>query len=277
VQFGHGAPGTSVRYRNALLNTFLADTPADLHGHSRGGWPINVVPEHVVLHPNVPQPVTSTVGIPLSPTVGYDIERIVAVGGAIPVTATAHLITLAHRHPFTDVPAGYWADDPLQFLVAEGVVSGYADGTFRPEATVTRVQFAKMVVEAMEWQVQFSSQPTFSDVPASHWAYGYVETASARGVIAGYADGTFRPDAPITRAQAAKMIATARDWAMEPPEVNSFLDVSADNWAYNYAEMVYAADVMSGYADRTFRPYNTATRAQIAKILAHALFSDPNN
>ena len=80
-----------------------------------------------------------------------------------------------------------------------GIISGYADGTFRPGANVTRGQFRKIIVGAQGWAIDTSGGPHFSDVPPSNPFYAFVETAFNHGIISGYADGTFRP-APTPRA-----------------------------------------------------------------------------
>ena len=114
-------------------------------------------------------------------------------------------------------------------------------------------------------------------MPADFWAYSYIETAAQHGAIGGYADHTFRPASPVTRGQVAKMIFTALNWQMDSPIYTNFSDVHPGDWTYMYAQAVSSAQVMSGYADNSFRPGAPASRAQIAKILAFAIFSDPNN
>jgi hypothetical protein len=142
---------------------------------------------------------------------------------------------------------------------------------------VTRAQFAKMLVGAMGWQLSTPSTPTFSDVPANSTFFQYIETAYAHGVITGYADGTFRPGAPVTRAQVAKMVYIGRQWNLGAgAELPTFNDVQSGDWYYTYAMAAGSSEIMSGYADLTFRPNAPATRAQVAKILTIALFSDPN-
>jgi hypothetical protein len=235
--------------------------------------------DHLIVHPGVPNTISVTVDVPPTRTFAVDVEHIVAVGGSAPrvVTATAHLVTIVFRHPFNDVPADYWADDQLQYLVSRGIVSGYSDGSFHPNGGVTRAQFAKMLVGAMGWSVQIPSRPTFTDVAHDFWAYGYIETAADHGVMSGYSDGTFRPASGVTRGQIAKIIVMAHGWPLDDvPSTGSFSDVSQDDWLYNYAEIVNAAGVMEGYSDGTFRPYSYASRAQIAKILTLSLFSDPS-
>jgi hypothetical protein len=242
---------------------------------SRNGWEAEVQPDSVTVQGEVTASLAVTIGVPVSPTHRYDVARLSAVSEASPpYTATAYLITLAHRHRFGDLPYDHWASDPVQYLVLSGVVSGYEDATFRPNNNVTRAQFAKMVVGAMEWPLVTPTTPTFADIPADHWAYAFVETAVAQGAIAGYGDGTFRPMDLVTRAQAAKVIATAREWQVEAT-TSSFADVSPDDWFFGFAEATNSAEVMTGYEDGTFRPYAPLTRAQMAKILTLGLFSEP--
>ncbi|HET9493376.1 MAG TPA: S-layer homology domain-containing protein [Chloroflexia bacterium] len=279
VQFGHAAPGHIERYRLLLFNRLTEETDVHLDARSRGGWPVRVVPSDTVAIPGYANVITVTVGVPMSPTHRIDIEGVRAVtteGG--PYTTTAHLVTIAWRHPYTDLSEQDWADAPVQYLTELGVVGGYPDGTFRPNNTVTRAQFAKMLVAAMQWTLQTPANPSFADVPASHWAYSYVETAAAHGVLAGYTDGTFRPEAGVTRAQVAKMVYVARGWgdvgqADAPAE---FVDISPSDWFYSYVRAANVAEIMAGYQDGTFRPNAPATRGQIAKILAVALFSSPS-
>jgi hypothetical protein len=278
VQFGHARPGGTATYHKLLFNHLTQDTPVDLSGGSLRGWDVSVDPTNTIAMPGYANIITITVGVPENPAHWVDIERARAtISETEPFTTTAYMITITRRHPFADVNEGDWADDPIQYLVDQNVMTGYADGTFRPNENVTRAQFAKMLVVAMGWPIQTPSTPTFSDVPASDWAYGYVETAAAHGVISGYGDGTFRPSASITRAQLAKMIFTARAWVMQSPTFTGFSDVSNGDWYYNYVQGLSSAEAISGYTDHSFRPNAPATRAQVAKILALSLFSDPNN
>lgn len=278
LQFGHARPGGIATYHQVLFNHLDQTAEVTLQGGSLRGWDVGVTPTDTWTLPGYANIITATVGVPNDPEHRVDLERTRAViSGTTPYTTTAWLVTITRRVPWTDVPAGNWADDPIQFLVDQGVVSGYADGSFHPNDNVTRAQFAKMLVLGMGWQVQTPASPTFGDVPVSYWAYGFIETAAAHGVISGYADGTFHPAATVTRGQVAKMVFTARGWTMTSPIYTRFTDVRSDEWVYIYVQAISSAQVMSGYADNTFRPSAPATRAQIAKILALALYSDPNN
>ena len=101
----------------------------------------------------------------------------------------------------------------METAAAQGLVSGYADGTFRPGNPVTRGQLSKVVVigavRVLGWSVINPANPTFSDVPYGSTFYRYVETASYHHIIGGYADGTFRPGNPATRGQIAKIVYNA--------------------------------------------------------------------
>jgi S-layer homology domain len=114
----------------------------------------------------------------------------------------------------------------------------------------------------------------FSDVCPDHWAYTYIEFMAQRGIISGYADGTFHPNYSATRAQLAKMIMIARGWSLVTPSTPSFRDVPASNPFYTFIETARSHGVISGYSCGTncyeFRPYNTVTRAQTCKIIVIA-------
>ncbi|HUS15009.1 MAG TPA: S-layer homology domain-containing protein [Chloroflexia bacterium] len=172
---------------------------------------------------------------------------------------------------FTDVPVDYWAGGYIQWLACRNVVGGYADGTFHPDATTTRAQFAKMLALGMGWPLVNPSTPSFSDVPSGYWGYSYIETVRAHNAISGYSDGTYRPSNNVTRAQLSKMIVSAEGWTLVTPSVPSFTDVPVSHWAYSYVETSRAHGVVSGYSDGTFRPLSSGTRAQLSKMLYTAL------
>jgi hypothetical protein len=277
VQFGFGAPGSTVGYHKVLRNNFSHDTLVTLSGTSLAGWDVTVDPTSVTVHPGVSETIGISVTVPVSPSFPIDIERVRAESSSPPASTAAYMITLAHRHPFADLSPDNWADGPVQYLAAIGAVSGYPDGTFRPNAGVTRAQFAKMLASAMGWELLSPQTPRFSDVPQGYWAYSYIETVAAHDVISGYPDGTFNPDAGVTRAQIAKMVSLAQAWPLGEYEAGTYSDVTAADWFYAYAEAMHATDVISGYADGTFRPYAPATRAQVSKILSLSLYSDPSD
>jgi hypothetical protein len=122
---------------------------------------------------------------------------VLAVGWSIDTTGGPH---------FSDVPAANPFYGYIETAYNHGVISGYSDGTFRWGSNVTRGQLSKIMVQAMQWALDTSGGPHFSDVPATHTFYAWIETAYNRGIIAGYADGTFRPGNNATRGQIAKVV-----------------------------------------------------------------------
>jgi N-acetylmuramoyl-L-alanine amidase len=159
----------------------------------------------------------------------------------------------------------------VQYLVCNGVISGYSDNTFRPYNNTTRGQLTKIVVLAEGWTVDCPTTPTFSDVPTTHTFFCYVETAVNHGIISGYADGTFKPENNVTRGQLSKIVVSAEGWADDCPTPGHFSDVPPSDPFFCFIETAYNHTIISGYADGTFRPGNPATRGQIAKIVFEAV------
>ena len=186
----------------------------------------------------------------------------------VPITSTPVVCTPG---VFSDVPPGSpfytWITD----LVGRGAVSGYADCTFRPFATITRGQAAKILVIAFGLTTVNPTTGHFSDVPPGSAFYTFVETAYAQGLISGYADGTFRPFNPVTRGQLAKIDALGRGWQLKNPPTATFSDVPVGSPFYQYVETAYSLGVISGYSCGTgclaFHPFDSATRGQGAKII----------
>jgi hypothetical protein len=110
---------------------------------------------------------------------------------------------------FTDVPASNAFYTYIETAYNHGVISGYADSTFRWGNNVTRAQLSKIIVSAQGWSIDTTGGPHFTDVLATDPFYGYIETAYNHGVISGYADSTFRPGNNATRGQIAKIVYNA--------------------------------------------------------------------
>lgn len=169
---------------------------------------------------------------------------------------------------FSDVPYNQWAYGYIRQLACEGIVSGYGDGTFRPDESTTRAQLVKMLVLSRRgWGLVNPERPTFTDVPPTHTFYRYIETAASHHLISGYGDGTFRPDNYVTRAQVAKMLVLALDWTSSGATVR-LCDVDSTHWAWPYVQLAVQHGLYSGYGDGCFRPDQLATRAQLAKVLS---------
>lgn len=158
-----------------------------------------------------------------------------------------------------------------QYIVLDDYkfVSGYSDGTVRTEQNVTRGEFIRMLVGAA---TSYKPGPNnqyanvFSDVEEDAYYRDYAAYAYFYGIVSGYEDGTFRPDDPITRAEAASMIAKAKGITPNAGE-KIFKDLNPDAWYTGYAEALGREGILSGYEDGTFRPENNLTRAEAITML----------
>ena len=146
-------------------------------------------------------------------------------------------------------------------------MTGYPDGSFGPGQNMTRAEAAQMFY-ALLLDQNVPHTVSFSDVPADAWYAEAVNTLASLGMINGYPDGTFRPDAPITRAEFC-VIALA--FAYEPEDFDcNFRDVSTSDWFYDYVAQATSYGWISG-ADRSFRPNECITRAEVSVIVNNML------
>lgn len=184
-----------------------------------------------------------------------------------------------HPVEFADA-AGNWARDAINDMGSRMVITGYQDGTFRPDAGISRAEFASILVRALGLKLE-SGSPSFPDVPASDWCYEYVETAAAYGLINGCADGAFHPEAVITREQVLVILARAMALTGLQPmltgsEISQLLSAYTDAAdASVYAEPGIAACVraglVSGKTGATLNPGDNITRAEVAVLVQRLL------
>ena len=201
---------------------------------------------------------------------------------------------------FSDVTADNPFYSYVHCLACLGIISGYPDGTFRPDSSLTRGQLAKIVSNAAQYNDQPATQ-TFEDVGVGSAFYVYVERMVAHGVLGGYECGGvgeqcvgpgnrpyFRPDASANRGQITKIVANATGM-MGTPEAESqmFQDVPDGSTFYGYVEMLGSHGIMGGYPCggpgepcgsggicHTSGPNSTATRGQLSKIVSNSFFPD---
>lgn len=154
--------------------------------------------------------------------------------------------------------------DHYAFLV------GYADGTFGPECNMTRAEvttmFARLLTEQIEADKTYSS--TFNDVAKDCWAASYIGYMQQFGIVTGYEDGSFRPDAPVTRAEFA---AIASRFEKLTQGSASFTDVPDTHWAVKYINFAATRGWVTGYEDGTFKPEHSITRAEVAAVTCRLL------
>ncbi|MZQ84635.1 hypothetical protein GQF01_21235 [Paenibacillus sp. 5J-6] len=168
--------------------------------------------------------------------------------------------------------AGHWAEVSIKNAVNGGIVSGYPDGTFKPDSTVTRAEFAVMLMNA--WKLQGEgAQLTFTDNgKIGAWAQQAIAKAVKAGIIHGYEDGSFRPDAQITRAEMAVIIANAMGASTTAGAATGFSDDgNIPAWAKDSVAFVKQAGIVQGRDKNTFAPQANATRAESVVVLLKAL------
>ena len=196
----------------------------------------------------------------LLPLGAYDL---VADDGAAVDTAPLHVVRL----PFGDTPPTYWATPDIALLFSHGIVSGFPDGTFRPNATVTRAQFLKMLMLALNAPMAVYSVP-FADVAPGAWYAPYVETAYHMGLVQGVSAKVFAPNSAVSREEMAVILDRALhlNVAHGAP---TFTDASAiAPWAAGDVAAVAAAGLVAGFPNGTFAPTAPTTRAEATKVLA---------
>ncbi len=153
-----------------------------------------------------------------------------------------------------------WEDETQ---IHNAYISGYPDGTVRPDKTITRAEAAVMFYNLLDEKNGYIN--TFTDVPENQWYSEAVITLAGMGVVNGYLDGTFRPDAPITRAE---FVTIAVNFAKAGNGTYcSFADVSQDMWYYGAVAKASEKGWIGGYPDGTFGPERYITRAEVTVII----------
>jgi len=181
---------------------------------------------------------------------------------------------------FTDI-SGHWAERDINLMAGKGIAGGYPDGAFRPNANVTRAQFAALLIRTLGITEQAGTGQRFTDVAPGAWYVGAVETAAAAGLVGGYPDGSFKPNANITRQELAAMVTRGlayqgKDVKLSAAEVEAILARFSDAakispWARNVAAVAADQGIVGGRTGNTFAPQENATRAEAIVMLKRML------
>jgi hypothetical protein len=189
-------------------------------------------------------------------------------------------ITVQAAPRYNDVPMSHPAFTAIEYLSDQGIVSGYGDGSFHPDAPVTRAQLAKTLGSAMHWGLISPPEGRFSDVKPDSWMYMYVETAAARKVMDGYSDGTFQPNATSSRGSTVYSLVRAAGWKAPYSQSSHFFDVKPRERLSPYLEAAYAHGVITPDDEGNFYPNAPTTRAAMSimvyQMLADLMVTTPN-
>lgn len=174
----------------------------------------------------------------------------------------------------TDI-AGHWAAVDIAYLVEKGIMAGYPDRTFRPEAPVTRAESAAIMVNAFD--LGPGTGPVFDDT-WSHWGQAHIEAVSGLGIMVGYGEHLFGPDQPITREQIASVLwryAQLKEYDVsvgEDTNILSYTDAfDIAEYAIPALQWACGAGIMQGRTESTLVPAGSASRAETAVILTRFL------
>lgn len=177
---------------------------------------------------------------------------------------------------FTDVAEDAWYHDYVYDLVYRGVVNGMTATTYEPEGKLTRAQFVKLLACSLadaETLKTYEGKHPFKD-SEGHWAEAYIAWAKDKGIVEGVSATEFDPEAPITREQMATIFGryALKQGIVLPKDAapaQSFPDADKiSEYAREFVELMRIAGILNGYEDGTFRPQNTATRAEAAKLFS---------
>ena len=159
-----------------------------------------------------------------------------------------------------------------------GYIIGYEDGTVKPNAGITRAEVATIFFRLLTDEARerfWSETNAYTDVADGSWYNNAISTLSNIGILGGYEDGTFRPNASITRAEFAKIAVSFFDWA-DIEAANNFVDVRDSAWYANYVAVAAKIGLIEGYGGNVFRPDATITRAEACTIINRTLGRAPD-
>ncbi|WP_282936875.1 S-layer homology domain-containing protein [Paenibacillus sp. RC67] len=171
--------------------------------------------------------------------------------------------------------SNHWAKADVELLASKLVVKGMTDTSFTPDNRITRAEFAAILVRGLG--LSENNAAKFNDLKANDWYAGVVGAAAKAGLVDGFEDGTFKPDANVTREQMAVMVARAmklanKQSAADIKALDKFADqTSISGWAKDATAQALNAGIINGMTERTFVPADNATRAEAAVMVKRLL------
>lgn len=165
---------------------------------------------------------------------------------------------------------GHWAEDHLIGLIENGIITGYPDGSIKPDTHMTRAEVVTLIVKALGLSPAKDAKFNFKDskdIPS--WAQGYFKTALEKGFVKGYPNNTLKPMEKVTRAEFTVMVINAFGFDISKNADVKFNDAkgSIPDWAKQHISSAVNLKIISGYGDNTFKPNNFITRAEVGAIV----------
>jgi len=178
---------------------------------------------------------------------------------------------------FNDMPTSHWSTPYVGELIKRNIFQGYDDGSFKPEAGITREEIAVCLVRVLGLEERLSAE--FSEIfgdntDIAEWSKNSVYLLVQMGIFTGYDDGLFRPHNTITRQEFAVVIARAIKKSVALFDVG-FVDKNLiEDWAGEGIKKAYSAGIIKGYEDNSFQPDSDITRAEAAAMLYNFMFAE---
>jgi hypothetical protein len=166
----------------------------------------------------------------------------------------------------------HWAEKEMKKWIDKGILTGYPDGTYQPDHSISRAEFFTLVNRSFHFTQE--APVSFTDLSASHWASSEIARAKAAAYATGYPDGTIHPDQQISREEAAVVLRNVLKLKEDDTRASSFKDAAQfTGWSKGSIGALAAKGYLSGYEDGTFKSKYAMTRAEIIVMLDRALSS----
>jgi hypothetical protein len=170
----------------------------------------------------------------------------------------------------SDETIGAWAEPHIRQFIEQGLLQGDGDGRIRPMDPITRAEFATLL--ARFYELNGKAESSYADLKPGHWAHDSLSAAVQAGLIAGYEDGTIRPNEPISREEAAALISRLLNLPGNAEAANAFTDASEiASLAKGAVGAAVGRGIVNGYADGTFRPAKPISRAEAVVMLSRSM------
>lgn len=153
-------------------------------------------------------------------------------------------------------------------------IQGYPDGEFKLNRNITRAEIATIFARILNLRPLVTNEVLYTDVPQHQWYADAVEAVTKRGLFTGYADGTFKPDQPITRAELTSVIFKFMGLEERPPVKANFLDLIG-HWAADIIEDIHRNNIARGYADGSFKPDQYIVRSEAVTMINRLMYRGP--
>ncbi|WP_339278894.1 asparaginase domain-containing protein [Paenibacillus sp. FSL W8-1187] len=185
----------------------------------------------------------------------------------VPASGTVEPAAPAPELAASDL-TGHWAEEPVKRAASYGIAAGYPDGTFGPDKPVTRAEFAVMLMNALNVQPAVEGEPFADAASIGEWAQTAVAQAKQLGIVKGYADGSFKPNALVTRAEMAAMVGAALGLQQPADGRTTFADDAAiPAWAIPALNGIRQKGLIDGRDGNRFEPSAATTRAEASVLL----------